>query len=145
MLHGLQTQTFSSAVAQTVAKKLTTLFSVNWFLYLSFCVSPCENILGMFAHKEFRVCSKTWDTKRFFTLAVCSQKVWHFHSLSTDSTMKSHWLNGTISAALHIVLYCYGYNWWHKSLHNLISLPHSVHSLWQTAAFSSKCVNENRG
>lgn len=53
-----------------------------------------------------------------------------FHSLSIDSTIK--WLAGAISAvfiAYSVLLLS------HKSLHNLITLPHSDSHQWQTAAF----------
>lgn len=71
--------------------------------------------------------------KKFSSLCVRAKNMTF---LSTDSTMK--WLTGATSA----VFFTYsalllGYNWWHKSLHNLITLPHSYsHQLGTNSSIS---------
>lgn len=48
-------------------------------------------LLRLWAQKDFKVCSKAWYRKSFSPLCMHAKNM-AFHSLSSDSSMKFHWL-----------------------------------------------------
>lgn len=48
-------------------------------------------LLRLWAQKDFKVCSKAWYRKSFSPLCMHAKNM-AFHSLSSDTSMKFHWL-----------------------------------------------------